>query len=320
MPLSGLAVLTEYLPEQHAKALAWFDSHAGRIMPWPSPLPDGTFLATKAKGIYKPQWSDYALSVRQSLTGQYPDSTVEDHPDGTWTYNYFQESLELNRTDDFFTNRGLLNCYRDVVPVGVIIQTRGKPEPRYLILGLGLISGFEDGLFCLQGYSINRLKDVGEPQLATGHFQQPQARADAISCAFDPTRVDDERRRVLALITSRRGQSGFRRTLLNAYDNKCSVTAYDAEDALEAAHIVPYRGPVTNHPTNGILLRADLHSLFDLGLITVDVDRRNALILGGDLRTTSYRGLEGSVLRLPADPNLRPSMEALREHRRWAEL
>src|SRR5271155_3471993 len=39
---------------------------------------------------------------------------------------------------------------------------------------------------------------------------------------------------------------------------------------LEAAHISPYRGLQSNHPQNGLLLRADLHSLFDLGMLAVD--------------------------------------------------
>ena len=50
------------------------------------------------------------------------------------------------------------------------------------------------------------------------------------------------------------------------YEGKCAVTGCDVPDVLQAAHIFPYMGPETNHPSNG-LLRADIHTLFDLGLI-----------------------------------------------------
>ena len=57
--------------EPHQVALQWFAPHAGQQRPWPGSLPDGTLLASKAKGIYKPGWTKYALSVRESLGGPY---------------------------------------------------------------------------------------------------------------------------------------------------------------------------------------------------------------------------------------------------------
>ena len=57
------------LPERHQAALRWFAEHAGQELPWPTSLTDGTLLASKAKGIYKPSWTRYALSVRESLQG-----------------------------------------------------------------------------------------------------------------------------------------------------------------------------------------------------------------------------------------------------------
>ena len=61
------------LPAHHQTALQWFNSHRAQDLGWPSDLPDGTHLASRAKGIYKPNWTSYALSVRQSLAGPYPD-------------------------------------------------------------------------------------------------------------------------------------------------------------------------------------------------------------------------------------------------------
>ena len=49
-------------------------------------------------------------------------------------------------------------------------------------------------------------------------------------------------------------------------------------EVLEAAHILPYRGPDTNKVVNGLLLRADVHTLFDSGLIAVDVKNMTVLV------------------------------------------
>ena len=92
------------------------------------------------------------------------------------------------------------------------------------------------------------------------------------------------------------------------------MTRYDAPPALEAAHIVPYRGPQTNHPANGLLLRADMHDLFDLGLVAVDADSLR-LRLAGELAGTEYEQYEGQRLWLPRDEAARPSREALERHR-----
>ena len=308
------------LPPQHLAALDWFQEHAGQEVPWPRPLPDGTLLASKAKGIYKPQWSRYALSVRQSLLGPYPDKEVIHGSDGTWTYQYYQERLDAELRDAIFTNRGLVLCRDDLVPVGVMIQTRPKPSARYRILGLALVTGWDEGYFYFQGFEDFRVKDVHLPDERHGLPVDTQSRADAIASVFNPETVEDERRRVLAVIAQRQGQVGFRKTLLKAYGGRCAVTSYDASEALEAAHIVPYRGPVTNHPSNGLLLRADLHSLFDLGLVAVDTTSELRLLVSKEIERTSYAQMKGSVLSVPDDPALYPSLEALKQHRDWASI
>ncbi|MRR10921.1 HNH endonuclease, partial [bacterium] len=106
----------------------------------------------------------------------------------------------------------------------------------------------------------------------------------------------------------------FRRALLHAYEGRCAMTEFDAEPALEAAHIIPYRGPQTNHPTNGLLLRADMHDLFDLGLIAVDTGSMQ-LKLAAQLEGTMYEPYADQRLRLPADTIARPNLEALDRHR-----
>ena len=88
--------------------------------------------------------------------------------------------------------------------------------------------------------------------------------------SFDPSDIADARDLVLRQIAQRRGQNKFRRSLLKAYKGKCAISQTAAEAVLEAAHITPYFGDETNHISNGLLLRADLHTLFDLNLVKID--------------------------------------------------
>lgn len=315
--MSRVTDLVRHLPERHVEALRWFEDHQGQEVPWPQPLDDGTLLATKAKGIYKPHWSSYALSVRQSLSGPYPDGDVQSRSDGTWRYLYFQENLDLVDRDSAFTNLGLLACYQDTVPVGVLRQTRGKPNVRYQVLGLAFVNGWEDGYFVLDGVDPAKGLSVRDPHPNTP--ENTYTFADTISAPFDLEANSDERARTLKEVRVRQGQAGFRSTLLKAYRGRCAVTDYDAEEALEAAHILPYRGPLTNHPQNGLLLRADLHSLFDLGLLAVhEVSMR--VITSVELRGTAYEQFTGCAIATPSLPQLHPSRLALGRHRQNSQL
>jgi predicted RNA-binding protein with PUA-like domain len=121
---------------------------------------------------------------------------------------------------------------------------------------------------------------------------------DNDSEVFDPKNTEDARRRISASICERRGQPVFRKKLLTIFGGRCIITDCDVEDALEAAHIIPYKGDHTNHPANGVLLRADIHTLFDLCLIAIDT-KTMQLLLSPALKNSSYRNLAGKRLRLP---------------------
>ena len=133
---------------------------------------------------------------------------------------------------------------------------------------------------------------------------------------FDIENIVGVPQRVRRAIIQRRGQWPFRRGLLAAYGHRCQVTRYTGEQALEAAHIYPYSegGDYTNDLRNGLLLRADIHVLFDLGLLKVTPGSLAVRIMN-PLADSSYAPLDGTVLQ--ASPALRPSNEAL--ERKWAQ-
>jgi len=131
---------------------------------------------------------------------------------------------------------------------------------------------------------------------------------------FDPTDVEDGRTKVLSMVARRQGQAAFRRELMRAYGGICAVTGCAIEPLLEAAHVRPYLGPETNHVTNGILLRADIHTLFDLGLLTIDAAGR--VEISRRLHNTEYASLAGRAIRPTISADSGPSNKALAWHRK----
>lgn len=130
---------------------------------------------------------------------------------------------------------------------------------------------------------------------------------------FDPKNISDGKNRIIAEIVRRLGQQAFRRKLVSAYGAKCAMTQCKTQWVLEAAHIVPYRGLKTNAVSNGLLLRADIHTLFDLGLISVDpkvLKTKVSNILGG----SEYEELDNRELSLPSRSSHYPSIAALEYH------
>jgi hypothetical protein len=136
---------------------------------------------------------------------------------------------------------------------------------------------------------------------------------------FDPKNIQDARERTVTSIVLRRGQSIFRKKLLEIYQGKCAISGTNVEQTLEAAHIIPYKGLNTNSPCNGLLLRADIHTLFDLGLIAIDTSKMT-VILSEELAHTDYDQFMGRSLLFPADSSNRPSIEALNFHRQQSGL
>lgn len=158
-----------------------------------------------------------------------------------------------------------------------------------------------------------------EPSVATGQIGEvpapstPRSALDALGELFDPSDESDGRRRVLASLVRRRGQALFRGALLRAYGGRCSITGWAVEDVLEAAHILPYKGDHTNHVSNGLILRADLHTLFDLHLLKIDPETL-AVVIDSTLSNTPYGEFHGRKLCVPADSSQGPSIECLRLH------
>lgn len=199
-----------------------------------------------------------------------------------------------------------------------------------------------DSVNCLILDDLQLLEDGSQPMLTAGYFQpgimnckffehgslpdvesafaKPNplgaligAQVEADTLAFDPAAAHDTRVTTMRAICSRRGQSAFRSALLAAYRNQCCVTGETTAAVLEAAHIHPYRGRQSHHPTNGLILRSDWHMLFDLGLWSLSDDYR--IMVSSLLAHSTYAAFEGQPITLPIDLRLRPSAAVLAYHR-----
>src|SRR5665647_1354664 len=71
----------------------------------------------------------------------------------------------------------------------------------------------------------------------------------------------------------RLGPGTFRIAVTSAY-GACAVSGEHSLPALEAAHLRPYADGGEHALPNGLLLRADIHRLYDTGYVTVTPDYR----------------------------------------------
>lgn len=97
-------------------------------------------------------------------------------------------------------------------------------------------------------------------------------------------------------ITARRGQTEFRKRLLDAYGRRCCISGCREEALLEAAHIRPHAEEPNYSTRNGLLLRADLHTLYDLHLL--GVDEFGNVTLSAEVKDPYYKDLVNKIRRI----------------------
>jgi putative restriction endonuclease len=141
-----------------------------------------------------------------------------------------------------------------------------------------------------------------------------------ISSVFDKQpQVEEEQARYGKPVTKypRLGQGSFRILVTDAYERRCAVTREKTLPALDAAHIKPYADEGKHIVSNGILLRRDLHALFDQGYVTVTPSMK--FIVSNKIKEEfengrDYYRLQDTQLWLPSNPVNQPSPEYLKWH------
>ncbi len=158
---------------------------------------------------------------------------------------------------------------RDYVRIGAQIEAAElrpfeRTNSRHVKLKLGDIAGMSSYIArrdhtvgpILRSWLKNRTLELGDHEAD-----------DALAA---PVSVIDEPDRPFHAIRARRGVAPFREKLITRYGPRCMISGCAVPALLEACHVSKYQGPEDNHPANGILLRSDLHTLFDLDLIGIN--------------------------------------------------
>ena len=135
--------------------------------------------------------------------------------------------------------------------------------------------------------------------------------------AEEPAQLSLRRRGTPIMIAPRLGQGAFRVAVTEAYGRACAVTREHSLPALEAAHIKPFGEDGPHSVSNGLLLRSDLHRLFDRGYLTVTPEYKvevSRLLKEHFRNGKSYYPLHGKTLELPMAVRQRPDQRLLQWH------
>lgn len=119
------------------------------------------------------------------------------------------------------------------------------------------------------------------------------------------------------LQSRRLGQGTFRALITDVYQRRCAITREKALPALDAAHIQPFSDVRAHSVRNGILLRSDVHKLFDAGYVTITPEYR--VEASGRMKDDfddgdNYLKLHGSAVWVPESAEARPDAQVLRWH------
>jgi len=134
------------IKSRNIAALNWFIDHKGYVMRLPESVPlmtsaGETLIRSKACGIYKPEWSEFALSITATIGSPYNDN-LNKQGDENWSLSYDQEGIDSNH----WRNQSLVRNIEQGLPVGVLLQEYDNPSI-YRIFGLGRVSKFENRKF-----------------------------------------------------------------------------------------------------------------------------------------------------------------------------
>lgn len=319
----ALSLIDEPARHNYEAMYRWFIEGAGapastRLYGQRLPGVDSNFAHCAQRGIHVPSHQKYAASITISSRSKYSDAELDGKrialSDGSWLLYYCAHSNRLDdKSNTQWMNDGLMRCYRDGVPVGVFKQEPGNRYTR----DLAFVESYDEErkLFTLHGpvtYDNDAL--FSAPFESASRFEYEYVSLPSVETLQEDTRTQKESRMVV-----RKGQNRFRKALFEAYGGSCALCGGVARETLQGAHIIEYRGESPNCTQNGLLLRADIHVLFDRLLLSVKPDSHE-IVLSESLAHTEYEMLFGNGksrrLRMPKDKRLAPNDDYLDVHHR----
>lgn len=116
----------------------------------------------------------------------------------------------------------------------------------------------------------------------------------------------------------RLGQGAFRILVTDAYNRRCAISGEKTLPVLESAHIKPYAESGPHFISNALLLRSDLHKLFDAGYITITSDLK--VEVSGRIKEEFQNGKEyyrfhgSNIINIPNRPIDKPASNFIEWH------
>ena len=164
------------------------------------------------EGIYKPKWSDHALSIASMKVNPYADKLTY-LPDGRWTIKYSAKK----GGPDIAVNASLLNCLKDKEPVIVLEQLSSKTHKqgtRYRLMGLGLIDSYDpaNDIFSIQHVDFATLEKISNG--TDDEIFIASALREFTLEKFNPFVAEDK---AIYKITSQKRDYAFKNVVLDQY-------------------------------------------------------------------------------------------------------
>ncbi len=156
-------------------------------------------------------------------------------------------------------------------------------------------------------------KASNDAAFAQATFQLHAPVVPPVGKAYQPP--TDAAPKVARQVRERPGQAKFRRNLKLSYGYRCCISGCTVPAVLEGAHIDPYQSEDSDHIQNGLLLRADLHTLFDRHLIAIDPQTMRVHVAQSARGAAGYNQWHSQPVRVPDEPTHHPNQGAL--HRHW---
>ena len=272
-------------------------------------------------GIFKPAWSDYALSIVIRTTSPYEDKDeVIFLQDSRWLMTYSPRAGGLQIAD----NRALVKCMDERVPIGVFRQLTDKTNHQhgstYRILGLGLITDYDANrdVFIIESADRSALEVITNTIVDEAARYEVQLYAQIMN-QFQPF-VREESITYATEIPQR--DKAFREIVVREYDYTCAICEmkfyWNGLAEATAAHIIPKHKNGTDDPRNGLSLCRTHHWAFDAGIFTLSNNYEillSPVIQEADSHNFSLLEMEGKPALLPANNILQPHPDAVKWHR-----
>jgi hypothetical protein len=301
--------------------------HTGKRVPWQfikqtsQYLPHIDRFHNLITGIFKPAWSDYALSIIVRTTSPYEDKDeVIFLEDGRWLMTYSPRAGGMEIAD----NRALVKCMDERVPIAVFRQLTDKTDRKrsstYRVLGLGLIAGYDanQDVFIIESADRAALETVTNTIVDEAGRYEVQLYAQLMN-EFQPFVKETS---VTYTTSMPKRDKAFREIVVREYNYSCAVCElmFQWNGLIEAtaAHIIPKHQNGTDDPRNGLALCRTHHWAFDAHVFTLSDNYEivlNPKIQEADSNNFTLLEMEGKSILLPSNEMLWPHPNAIKWHR-----